>query len=118
MNEDNDVVTRPYIRVMQPLLSVRDLSLTYPNGYSALKGVSFDVQEGEFLVVIGLSGSGKSTLMRTLNRLLEPTGGSIRYAGQDVTHIEGEPWLIERDLAASVDPARFTLARLRRGRLG
>lgn len=76
---------------MQPLLSVRDLSLTYPNGYSALKGVSFDVQEGEFLVVIGLSGSGKSTLMRTLNRLLEPTGGSIRYAGQDVTHIEGEP---------------------------
>lgn len=76
---------------MQPLLQVKNLSLTYPNGYSALKNVSFDVHAGEFLVIIGLSGSGKSTLMRTLNRLLEPTQGTIMYEGQDVTHITGEP---------------------------
>ncbi|MBU3741670.1 MAG: phosphonate ABC transporter ATP-binding protein [Candidatus Kapabacteria bacterium] len=76
---------------MQPLLRVENLSLTYPNGYRALKDVSFDVHRGEFLVVIGLSGSGKSTLMRTLNRLLEPTEGTITYDGRDVTHIEGEP---------------------------
>jgi phosphonate transport system ATP-binding protein len=76
---------------MQPLVSVRDLSLVYPNGYQALKGVSFDVHPGEFLVVIGLSGSGKSTLMRTINRLLEPTHGTITYNGTDITHISGEP---------------------------
>lgn len=75
---------------MDPFVAVRDLTLTYPNGYQALKGVSFDVRRGEFLVVIGLSGSGKSTLMRTVNRLLEPTGGSIVVDGVDVTHIDGD----------------------------
>ncbi|MBK7577655.1 MAG: phosphonate ABC transporter ATP-binding protein [Ignavibacteria bacterium] len=73
-----------------PLLSVRDLIHTYPNGFQALKGISFDVEAGEFLVVIGLSGSGKSTLLRCLNRLIEPTGGSITFDGQDVTHIAND----------------------------
>ncbi|MBK6292549.1 MAG: phosphonate ABC transporter ATP-binding protein [Ignavibacteria bacterium] len=73
-----------------PLLSVRDLTHTYPNGFQALKGISFDVEAGEFLVVIGLSGSGKSTLLRCLNRLIEPTGGSITFDGQDVTHIAND----------------------------
>ncbi len=69
------------------LLSVRDLTHTYPNGFQALKGISFDVEAGEFLVVIGLSGSGKSTLLRCINRLIEPTGGTISFDGTDVTHI-------------------------------
>lgn len=69
------------------LLSVRNLSHIYPNGYQALYDVSFDVQEGEFLVIIGLSGSGKSTLLRCLNRLIEPTHGTILMNGQDVTHV-------------------------------
>lgn len=75
---------------MDTLVSVRDLSLTYPNGYRALRGVSFDVRAGEFLVVIGLSGSGKSTLMRTINRLLEPTEGQVVVGGKDVTHVSGD----------------------------
>ncbi len=61
----------------KPILQVRNLKKTYPNGVQALKGVSFDVQPGEFLVVIGLSGSGKSTLLRCLNRLHQPTSGEI-----------------------------------------
>lgn len=73
-----------------PLLSVRNLTHTYPNGFQALKGVSFDVEAGEFLVVIGLSGSGKSTLLRCINRLIEPTGGSITFDGSDVTHIAND----------------------------
>ena len=72
------------------LLSVRDLRHTYPNGFSAIKGLSFDVTAGEVLVVIGLSGSGKSTLLRSINRLLEPTSGSITMNGTDVTHCVGE----------------------------
>lgn len=47
--------------------------------------VSFDVKEGEILVVMGLSGSGKSTLVRCINRLIEPTAGSVSVDGQDVT---------------------------------
>lgn len=66
------------------LLKVRGLGKTYPNGTVALKDVSFDVREGEFLVVIGLSGSGKTTLLRCLNRLLEPSTGEITFDGQDV----------------------------------
>ncbi len=79
-------------RVSNPetILSVRDLEKTYPNGVRALKGVSFDVKRGEFLVIIGLSGSGKSTMLRCLNRLHDPTGGRILFKGRDVTGIEGQ----------------------------
>ncbi len=73
----------------QPLLSLRQLQKTYPNGVSALKGVSFDVKKGEFLVIIGLSGSGKSTLLRCLNRLIEPSGGEVLFNGRDISHIQG-----------------------------
>ena len=70
-----------------PLLQIRNLSKTYPNGVQALRDVNFEVHEGEFLVVIGLSGSGKSTLMRCLNRLQEPTGGEILFKGQAIAQI-------------------------------
>ncbi len=75
---------------MTPLIEIDRLSHTYANGVQALRDVSFSVNTGEFLVVIGLSGSGKSTLLRTINRLIEPTHGSVRFDGRDVTHLTGE----------------------------
>ena len=75
---------------MASLLEISHLSHTYANGVTALRDVSFSVEPGEFLVVIGLSGSGKSTLLRTLNRLIEPSDGKITFDGQDVTHISGD----------------------------
>lgn len=74
----------------QPILSIKNLVKTYPNGVQALKGVSFDVKKGEFLVVIGLSGSGKSTLLRCINRLHDPTSGQIVFNGNDVAQVQGE----------------------------
>jgi phosphonate transport system ATP-binding protein len=75
--------------VSEPLLRVRGLGKTWPNGVRALEGVDLDVAEGEFVVVIGLSGSGKSTLLRCLNRLVEPTEGSVRFLGREVTGASG-----------------------------
>lgn len=74
---------------MASLITVENVSHTYPNGYQALKNISFSVDSGEFLVIIGLSGSGKSTLLRVLNRLIEPTSGKVVFNGTDVTRVTG-----------------------------
>ena len=67
------------------MLVIENLTKVYEDGTVALKDVSFEVDEGEFMVVIGLSGSGKSTLLRCINRLIEPTEGKIIWNGQDLT---------------------------------
>jgi phosphonate transport system ATP-binding protein len=67
------------------MLRIENLTKVYPTGTQALKNVSFEVADGEFLVVIGLSGSGKSTLLRCINRLIEPTSGKIYWDDTDVT---------------------------------
>jgi phosphonate transport system ATP-binding protein len=67
------------------LLRIEHLTKVYPNGTVALKDVSFDVADGEFLVVIGLSGSGKSTLLRCINRLIDPTEGKVMLNDTDIT---------------------------------
>ena len=72
----------------QPYLRFRNLTKVYERGQVvALKDVSFSVEKGEFLVIIGLSGSGKSTLLRCINRLIEPTAGQIFVDGVDVTEL-------------------------------
>ncbi len=67
------------------MLKVEHLTKVYPNGTVALKDVSMSVEDGEFLVIIGLSGSGKSTLLRCINRLIDPTEGQIFLDGADIT---------------------------------
>ena len=73
---------------MAPILEVRNLNHTYSIGtpfeHVALKDVSFSVEKGEFIGVIGHTGSGKSTLMQHLNGLLKPTSGEILLDGKDI----------------------------------
>jgi len=70
-------------------IEIQGLRKVYPNGVVALDGVDLTVAAGEILGVIGRSGSGKSTLIRCVNRLEEPTAGTIRVGGEDVTHMRG-----------------------------
>ena len=83
-----------------PLLSIQALRKVYPNGYEALRGIDLDIQAGEFVVIIGLSGAGKSTFIRCINRLIDPTSGSIAFDGRDVTTCKGaELRALRRDVA-------------------
>ena len=72
------------------MLQIQNLTKVYDDGTRALEDVSFDVEDGEFLVVLGLSGAGKSTLLRCINRLIEPTEGKIIWDGEDITAASGE----------------------------
>ena len=66
------------------VLAVRDLQKIYPGGVHAVRGVDFDVHEGESVAIIGSSGSGKSTVLRCINRLIEPTDGVIELRGEQI----------------------------------
>lgn len=109
----------------EPILRVKNLVKTYDNGVQALKGVSLDVQAGEFLVVIGLSGSGKSTFLRCLNRLHEPTSGAIEFQGQDLVPLKAgkEIRQVRRKIAMifqhfNLIPRQSVLKNVLMGRLG
>ncbi|MCL7452592.1 MAG: phosphonate ABC transporter ATP-binding protein [Anaerolineae bacterium] len=71
------------------MLRIENLTKVFPDGTVALKDVSFEVREGEFLTIIGLSGSGKSTLLRCINRLIDPTEGRVVWDDIDITAAQG-----------------------------
>ena len=82
----------------EPLVEVRDLVKHFPitqgiifqrqvAAVHAVDGVSFDVLRGETLGIVGETGCGKSTTARLITRLLEPTAGTIRFEGQDISHL-------------------------------
>jgi len=105
-----------------PLLEVSDLKKHFPiyrgvfskvsGQVYAVDGVSFSIGRGETLGLVGESGCGKSTVGRTLLRLLEPTSGTVRIGGEDITHLDGEHLLpyrrrmqmIYQDPYASLNP--------------
>ena len=74
---------------MGPILRFENVSKDYPNGVHALREVSFQVEEGEFISVIGPSGSGKSTLLRSINKLIPISGGSVLLDGEPVSEKRG-----------------------------
>ncbi|MFL1461750.1 ABC transporter ATP-binding protein [Roseococcus sp. DSY-14] len=113
---------------MTPLVELRDLRKWFPVGgglfraprqVKAIDGVSLDIHRGEILSLVGESGSGKTTVGRAILRLLEPTGGTIRFDGQDITRrdraalrpLRRRMQLVFQDPFASLNP-RHTVERI------
>jgi len=69
---------------MAPIISISNLSKTYPGGFQALKGVSLDIQPGEIFALLGPNGAGKTTLIGTICGLVNPTGGKVTVGGHDI----------------------------------
>jgi energy-coupling factor transporter ATP-binding protein EcfA2 len=79
--------TQPPARSGEPLLSVKDLELTYADGTEALHGVSLDIREGEYVLIVGQNGAGKTTLVKHFLKLLEPTKGVVSVGGTDTREL-------------------------------
>ncbi len=71
------------------MIEVSDLGKTFADGTRALDGVNVTIPDGDFVAVIGLSGAGKLTFLRCLNRLFDPTEGTILVGGTDVASLRG-----------------------------
>jgi phosphonate transport system ATP-binding protein len=73
-----------------------DVSKVYPNGHVGLDHVDLEINQGEFVVIVGLSGAGKSTMLRSINRLHEITSGDISIDGESITKAKGNKLLMMR----------------------
>ena len=71
----------------EPILSIRDLKVNY-GGIEAVKGISFDVEEGSIVTLIGANGAGKSSTLRSIIGLVKPAGGQIVFRGDDITNLD------------------------------
>lgn len=69
---------------MTPALAIRDLTKTYKNGFSALKGINLTVDEGDFYALLGPNGAGKSTTISIISSLTRKTSGDVKIFGYDI----------------------------------
>ncbi|TWP34869.1 ABC transporter ATP-binding protein [Leekyejoonella antrihumi] len=118
------------VKVGETVLKITDLQKHFPQmkpgiirrpdaPVKAVDGISLEVHRGETIGLVGESGCGKSTAGRTMLKLLEPTGGKIEFAGQDITHVKGtelqklrrEMQMIFQDPFGSLNP-RHTVGKV------
>ena len=71
------------------MIEFKNVYKTYPNGFTALKNVNLQIEQGEFVAIIGLSGAGKSTILRCINRMHDATEGQVIVDGTDVSTLKG-----------------------------
>lgn len=79
------------------MLSVRDLHVSY-GAIKAVRGISFDIKQGEIVTLIGANGAGKSTTLNTVAGLIRPDSGSIEFKGQSIVGVKSHK-VVERGMA-------------------
>lgn len=72
------------------MIEFKNVSKVYPNGVKGLNNINLKIDQGEFVAIIGLSGAGKSTLIRTINRMIDITEGSLVVNGKTVSNLKGK----------------------------
>ena len=72
------------------MIKFKNVQKTYPNGHVGLKDINAEIQQGEFVAIIGLSGAGKSTFLRCVNKMHDITEGSLDVNGTDVSSLKGK----------------------------
>lgn len=72
------------------MIKFNNVSKVYPNGFSALKNIDLEIEQGEFVAVIGLSGAGKSTLLRCINRMHDISDGVLMVNGIEINNLKGK----------------------------
>ena len=92
---------------MDPILKVEGLHVYY-GSIHAIKGISFDVREGEIVTLIGANGAGKSTTLNTISGLLHPKSGSVSFLGQGLAHTAPQK-VVDRGLAQVPEGRRIFL---------
>ena len=95
----------------EPILSIQNLQVNY-GGIEAVKGISFDVPEGEIITLIGANGAGKSSTLRAISGLVKPRGGKILYRGEDITGKNGA-YLRKDDISEDMEWVFNLFPRLR-----
>jgi oligopeptide/dipeptide ABC transporter ATP-binding protein len=125
LTENGTAVTKPRADEQQPLLQAEHVKLHFPvksgdligrtvGAVHAVDDVSLSLAEGQTLGIVGESGCGKSTFARCLVRLLEPTGGTLKFHGSDITHLSRrsllpfrrEVQLVFQDPVSSLNPRK------------
>ena len=125
MTENDTIAAAPQPVAQQPLMQAEHVKLLFPvksgdligrtvGAVHAVDDVSLSLEEGQTLGIVGESGCGKSTLARVLVRLLEPTDGSLRFHGRDITHLGRRPLqpfrrevqLVFQDPVSSLNPRK------------
>lgn len=72
------------------MIKFNNVNKVYPNGFHALKNINLEIEQGEFVAIIGLSGARKSTLLRTINRMHDITDGELIVNGENVNDLKGK----------------------------
>ncbi len=95
--------------IQQPLLIAEGLRVSY-GGIQAVRGITFHVNEGEMVALIGANGAGKTSTLRALSRMLDAAGGSIRYRGKEISRLPAHQ--LVREGIALVPEGRGVFPRL------